>query len=161
MSFLEAISLVTNLLNIKESLGRLAQNPEKKKAEQYVVFLEAKNVLHAPIDYEVRDAVIKSMEAIKEETEKFRLEVSDTVVRKQLLSFIRSMSEELQNIWAYDPTNRNGQSKMFMALVRFRIEASKALAVLCHAYGIDPKSSELKHLILNSALVKPRSTRGA
>lgn len=158
-SFLSLLSLTGDIVSIGDAARRLFQNRERVDVERYLRFLEPKQVLYAQIDQEVKDAVISSIEQIKQETELLRIKIDDPSTRKVMTRLIHLISEELGNLWAYDTTHRNGQMKMFMSLQRIRTELARTLGKLCHVYGISPASTELQRFIVNMATVRPTPAR--
>ena len=155
MSLTTLIALVGDILTVGGALKKFYNNPEKKDVEQYILFLEPRRVLYAQFDQEIKQPVIQSISEIKLETEKLRTKISDSDIRRSLAKLIKVMQNELDNLWAYESTHREGQKKMFMSIQRFRTEIAKNLAILCYSYGIDPKSTELQQLIVNMATVRP------
>jgi len=158
MSFTSLLSLVGDIVTVGGALNKLLNNPEKNDVEKFITFLELKRVLYAQFDQEIKNSVIKSIEEIKHETEILRVNVTDSRVKKSLGKLIKVMSNELDNLRAYDTLHRQGQIKMFMSIQRFRTEVAKNLAILCHAYGVDPKSTELQQFIVNMATVRPTTS---
>ncbi len=155
MSLTTLLSLVGDILTVGGAFKKLANNPERHEVEKYIFFLEQRRGLYAQFDQELKQPVIQSISEIKKETEILRTEISDSEIRKSLAKLIKVMQNELDNLWAYEATHREGQKKMFMSIQRFRTEISKSLAILCYFYGIDPKSTELQQLIVNMATVRP------
>ncbi|HEX7802620.1 MAG TPA: hypothetical protein VF471_07690 [Pseudoxanthomonas sp.] len=158
-SFISLLSLTGDIVSIGDVAMRLFQNQERAEVEKYIRFLEPRKVLYAQIDREIKGAVITSIEQIKDETEQLRKKIDDAATRRAMARLIHVMSDELGNLWAYDTTHHNGQIKMFMSLQRFRIETARALAMLCHVYGIAPASTELQSFIVNMATVRPTLAR--
>lgn len=159
VSFLSLLSLCGDILTIGQASKALARNAERSDVEQFITFLETRKVLYAQIDQESKQPVIKSLEEIKGEAEKLRAKLGDPSPRASVARLIRVMSAELNNLWAYDTSHRNGQMKMFMSLQRFRTEMARTLAQLCYLYGVDPASTELQALIVNMATVRPIQAR--
>jgi len=155
MSLTTLLALVGDILTVGGAFKKLFNNPERHEVEQYILFLEQRRVLYAQFDQELKQPVIKSISEIKIETERLRTKVKDTEIRKSLAKLIKVMQNELDNLWAYEATHREGQKKMFMSIQRFRTEMAKNLAILCYSYGIDPQSTELQQLIVNMATVRP------
>ncbi|MCU7877263.1 MAG: hypothetical protein KZQ84_10770 [Candidatus Thiodiazotropha sp. (ex Lucinoma borealis)] len=155
MSITTLLSLVGDILTVGGAFKKLFNNPERQEIEKYILFLEQRRVLFAQFDQELKQPVIQSISEIKQETEKLRTNVTDNEIRKLLAKLIRVMQNELDNLWAYESTHREGQKKMFMSIQRFRTEMAKSLAILCYSYGIDPRSTELQELIVNMATVRP------
>ena len=158
MSFTTLLALVGDIVAVGGAINKLnkkANNPERDEVEKYIVFLEPRRVLYAQFDQELKHPVIQSISEIKQETESLRTKVSDNEVRKFLGKLIKVMQSELDNLWAYEATHREGQKKMFMAIQRFRTEMALNLAKLCYVYDLDPKSTELQLFIVNMATVRP------
>ncbi len=157
MSLSTLLALVGDIVTVGGTFKKLLKNPEKSYVEKYITLLETRRVLYAQFDEEIKGAVIKSIDNIKQETEILRSNITDTEIRKVLANLIKVMATEVDNLWAYDTLDRRGQYKMFMSIQRFRTVMAKALAILCRTYGIDPKSTELQSFIVNMATVRPDS----
>ena len=78
--FLEIVSGISSATSISgvtlKDLVNSVIGSDNKYIENYVSYLEAKKVLDAPFDKEVKDAVIRSLEEIKQETETLRVNCS-------------------------------------------------------------------------------------
>lgn len=154
--FLDIISFFGSVASIS---GISAKELSQKKTDlveliNYIQYLEAKNVLLAMFDDEVKTAVIKSIEEIKRETENLRIRCKDESVKTILLRLILVMSEELHRLHSIDTSTKHGTHKMFLSLTRFRKEMARTLGFFCRAFDIDPSNSRLKDFILNFS-IKP------
>jgi hypothetical protein len=139
-------------ISIKDLINRKIDVSELKN---YIQYLEAKNVLLAPLDDEVQIAVIRSIEEIKKETENLRIRCKEEPVKTILLNLILVMSVELHKLQNIDASTPSGNYKMFLSLQRLRIEISRSLLHFCCAYDIDPSNTRLKDFILNFS-IRPR-----
>ncbi len=131
---------------------------DKQDIEAFITYLEKKRVLYAEIDREDRDAVITSLQSIKEKVEDLRANSRDRALQKILGKLVTTMSKVLDDIWSCDKFSAQGQMKMYLALQKFRTDMARVLSILCHGYGIPPQNSELQALIVNMATVRPRNT---
>ncbi|WP_417538684.1 hypothetical protein [Marinobacter sp.] len=145
-------------VSIRDFFRTSSKAQDKHTVSAYITFLEGKDVLLAPLDDEVQPAVIKSLEKIKDETERVRTNISDEAIKTVLLKVTLTLSEELQKLYRLDTINDQGQYKMYCSLQRIRLDVSKALAMFCAAFGIDPSRSNrrLAEFILNFS-VRPRN----
>lgn len=153
---LSLISLIGSMASIVGVSARdFVNKSDKNDIDTYIFFLEKKRVLYAEIDRENRDAVIKSIEAIKNETERLRAGSRDKALQKLLGNLVKVMGKVLEDLWSFDQSSPRGQMKVFLSLQKFRTEMAKTLAILCEGYGINPSSTELQALIVNMATVRP------
>lgn len=157
MSF-DLISLIGSMASIVGISARdFFNKSDKNDIKTYITFLEKKKVLYAEIDRENRDAVIKSIEAIKYETERLRAGSQDKALHKLLGNLVLVQGKVLEDLWSFDQSTRQGQMKMFLSLQKLRTEMARTLAILCEGYGIHPSSTELQALIVNMATVRPHN----
>lgn len=145
-------------INIRDFFRNSPKAQDKAAIQSYIKFLEGKDVLLAPIDDEVQPAVIKSLEKIKDETERVRASVNDQAIQTVLLQVILTLSKELQSLYRIDADTDQGKYKMYRSLQKVRLDMSKALAMFCAAFGIDPtgNNSRLGEFILNFS-IRPRN----
>ncbi|MEQ6887055.1 hypothetical protein [Salicola sp. Rm-C-2C1-2] len=145
-------------INIRDFFRNSPKAQDKATIQSYIKFLEGKEVLLAPIDDEVQPAVIKSLEKIKDETERVRAGVNDEAIQTVLLQVILTLSKELQSLYRIDADTDQGKYKMYRSLQKIRLDMSKALAMFCAAFGIDPtgNNSRLGEFILNFS-IRPRN----
>lgn len=155
---LDLISLVGSMVSIAGvSVRDIFNKSDKDGVKTYITYLERKRALYAEIDQENRDAVIKSIEEIKQETERLRAGSKDRALHKLLGNLVQVMAKVLDDLWSYDQSTRQGQMKMFLSLQKIRTEMARTLSILCEAYGIRPSSTELHALIVNMATVRPHN----
>ena len=117
------------------------------KIKSYVRWLEGKQVLYAPFEQEVHVAVVKSIEAIKEETEKVRSQVADEVVSLVMLHLVLCMSEQLMVLHDLDQADPKHAQKMYRSIQEVRAKFASALALLCESHKIKLSGSKLAPLI--------------
>lgn len=159
--FIEIVSLIGSVssiagLSLRDFLrGTPLPSSDKIEIENYIRFLEGRNVLLAGMDDEVQIAVIRSLEEIKKETEALRQRCSDERIRSMLLKVLLTLSEELQKMHKVDQATNSGSYKIYLSLQRIRFVIAQSLAFLCAAFKIDPSKSRLKTFILDFA-VRPR-----
>ncbi|MGI2180185.1 hypothetical protein [Shewanella frigidimarina] len=90
MTFLGIIGSIGSLASISgisaKDLLKFVSEQDKKLLIDYFTYLESKRVLVAPFDAEVSQAVIKSLESIKDETEQLRVKLSSKVLTMKCCS---------------------------------------------------------------------------
>src|SRR5690606_338193 len=106
-------------------------------------------VLIAPFNQEVLPAVVKSIEAIKQETEKVRVKLNDEYTSLILLHLILKMSEELMVLHSLNQTDPKHSIKMYKSIQEVRSKFSKALVLFGAAFNIDLSESRLAPIILD------------
>lgn len=145
-------------INIRDFFRNSPKAQDKAAIQSYINFLEGKDVLLAPIDDEFQPAVIKSLEKIKDETERVRASVNDQAIQTVLLQVILTLSKELQSLYRIDANTDQGKYKMYRSLQKVRFDMSKALAMFCAAFSIDPtgNNGRLGEFILNFS-IRPRN----
>ena len=121
----------------------------KSDIESYINFLEGKQVLIAPFNQEVLPSVVKSIEAIKQETEKVRVQLNDEYTSLILLNLVLKMSEELMVLHNLDQTDPKHPMKMYKSIQEVRSNFSKALVLFSAAFNIDLSKSPLSRIILD------------
>lgn len=160
-TFVEIISLVGSAASIAGvSLKDFLRKPflpitDKDEIQNFIRFLEGRNVLFAGIDDEVQTAVIRSLEEIKKEVEELRLRCTDEHVSTVLLNLLLTMSKHLQKLHGIDSSQAKGKYQMYLALQSTRFELARALSLLCTAFKIEPKKPRMQEFVLNFA-VRPR-----
>ncbi|MCX0450337.1 hypothetical protein, partial [Aeromonas veronii] len=82
-----------------KDLIKFVNDPDKNELERYFSFLESRQVLVAPFDQEVTQAVINSLESIKNETEQCRLNLKSEMASHFLLELITLLSRELRVLY--------------------------------------------------------------
>lgn len=160
-SFFEIVSVAASMMTIagitlKDFLPQTqSQGSDKVEIEKYIVFLQSRDVLLAPIDYEVQSAVIRSIEEIKQRTERLREDCTNECVKTILLELLLVMSKQLNKLHKLDATTKEGKYKMYCSLQILRFQFAQTLAFFCTAFGIDPKNTRLEDFILNFS-TRPR-----
>lgn len=145
-------------VSIRDLFRKSSKKADTATIVSLITYMEGKNVLTAPMEQEVQAAVIKSLESIKNEFERSRTTINDEAIKTILLKLILTLSEELNKLYNHDMATSSGQYKMYLSLQRVRFQISRALAMFCTAFGIQPSQSHphLAEFILNFA-VRPRS----
>lgn len=107
--FLEIIGGLANVASISgitaKELIPFISDPDKKLFEKYFSYLEGKKVLTAPFDSEVSQAVIKSLESIKDKTEQLRLDIKSKQAQHLILDLIHTLSQNLMLLYKHHPTH--------------------------------------------------------
>jgi len=159
VAFLEIIGAVGSAASISgfsaKDLIPFVKSSDKKAFNDYFTYLEAKRVLVAPFDAEVTHAVIKSLESIKEETEKLRLKLSAPLAQHFMLDLIHTLSRELMDL--YKRQDSNDEILFYKVLQIIRVKFARVLSILCASYKIDltHNQTELAKLVLEHAY-RPR-----
>lgn len=159
MSFLEIIGGIGSAASISgfslKDLVPFVNDPDKRELERYFSFLEQRMVLVAPFDQEVTQAVIKSLESIKEETEQCRLKLKSEMARYLLLFLVTALSKELMVLYKYQ-RNSNGFF-FYKTLQAVRVKFARVLCLLCAAHKVDlsVKQTALAKMVLEHAY-RPR-----
>ena len=145
-------------VSIRDFFRNTNKSQDKQAVASYITYLGGKQVLFAPLDDEVQPAVIKSLEKIKDQTEQVRATIVDQAIQTVLLQVTLTLSKELQNLYRLDVTTDKGKYRMYLSLQRVRLDISKALAMLCVAFGIDPSlnNERFAEFILNFS-IRPRN----
>ncbi|HFM5383179.1 TPA: hypothetical protein ACG65T_005018, partial [Escherichia coli] len=103
--FLEIIGGLANVASISgitaKELIPFISDPDKKLFEKYFSYLEGKKVLTAPFDSEVSQAVIKSLESIKDKTEQLRLDIKSKQAQHLILDLIHTLSQNLMLLYKH------------------------------------------------------------
>ncbi|MBU3823449.1 MAG: hypothetical protein H9917_01315 [Candidatus Oceanisphaera merdipullorum] len=149
-----AIAVTISGVTLKDLISKSKANKADIKA--YIKFLEVKQVLNAPFEQEVLPAVIKSIEEIKQETEKLRVNINDDHASLILLHLVLKMSEELMVLHNLDYNDPKHNIKMYKSIQEVRSKFSKALVLLSAAFDIDLTKSNLLPIVLDMNF-KPRS----
>ncbi|WNJ95572.1 hypothetical protein RND59_00160 [Vibrio ruber] len=155
MAFLEIIGAVGSAVSISgfsaKDLIPFVTHSDKKEFNDYFIYLEAKRVLVAPFDAEATHAVIKSLETIKEETEKLRLKLSAPLAQHFTLDLIHTLSRELMDL--YKRQGSNDEILFYKVLQIVRVKFARVLSILCASYKIDltHNQTELAKLVLEHA----------
>lgn len=155
------VSMATSISGwtLRDFLNRGDPDPsDKKEIERYLTFLEGRQVLFAEFHDEHLDAVIKSLQSIKDQTEQLRMACNESGVKDVLLTILQTLSVSLKEMHSIDPSDSRGNFKFFVALQRTRFDLARSLAMLCAWYQIEPKNSDLRKLVLDFS-VKPRSKK--
>ena len=109
MTFLEIIGGIGSGASISgfslKDLIAYVNGPDKNELETYFTFLEGRRVLVTPFDQEVTQAVIKSLESTKDETERCRLRLKSEMTRYFLLELITTLSKQLMILYKYQGSN--------------------------------------------------------
>jgi hypothetical protein len=137
-------------VTVKDLIEHLSDT-DKNLITDYFAFLEGRMVLVAPFNNEVTIAVIKSLEEIKAETDKVRLNLKSEFAQHVFLTLIVTLSKQLMELHRY-----NGKSNdvlFYKTLQIVRSKFARGLALLCNAYKIDlsAKQTELAQMVLNHA----------
>ncbi|HGE8495580.1 TPA: hypothetical protein ACKPX5_001628 [Serratia marcescens] len=155
MMFLDIISGVGVVASISgvsaKDLIPFISDPDKKSLKSYFTYLEAKNVLVAPFDLEVSQAVIKSLEEIKHNTEELRLKIKSKQTQHLILNLVHTLSESLMSLYKHQ--NSGNVVFFYKALQVVRVKFAKVLAMLCLTYKIDLSNQQthLARLVLEHA----------
>lgn len=149
-----ATAVTISGVTLKELVFKSKTN--KSDIEHYIKFLEGKQVLTAPFNQENLPAVVKSIEAIKQETEKVRIQLNDEYTSLILLHLVLKMSEELMVLHNLDQTDPKHSMKMYKSIQEVRSKFSKALVLFSAAFNIDLTASRLSSIILDMNF-KPKS----
>ncbi len=155
MPFLEIIGVVSGTLSIAgvsvKDLVKHVSNSDKKLLEKYFEYLENKQVLVASFDKEISQAVIKSLESIKDETEKLRINLSSDFSKHILLDVIHKLSTELMALYKYQGSDT--EVLFYKVLQTVRIKFARSLSLLCASYKIDLslRQTALANLVLQHA----------
>jgi hypothetical protein len=159
LAFLEIIGGISSVASISgfslEDLLPLVTDPDKKELEKYFSFLENRQVLVAPFDQEVTSAVIRSLESIKDETEKCRINLKSEMARHFLLELITTLSKELMLLHKFQ--NSSNDFLFYKTLQVVRIKFARVLCMLCAAHKVDLsiKQTALAQMVLEHAY-RPR-----
>lgn len=159
--FVDVISVVAGLtslagVSLKDLRPRpKITSPDAIEIKKFIEFLQSRDVLLAPIDDEVQPAVIRSIEEIKQRTERLSEDCIDEGVKTILLKLRLTMSEELRELHKSDAATSQGKYKMYVSLQTLRLQFARALSLFCSAFDIDPKDTRLEQFILNFS-VRPR-----
>lgn len=153
--FLEIIGGIGSLASITgvtaKDLIRFISDTDKKQFENYFLYLENKRVLVAPFDSEVPQAVIKSLESIKDETEQLRLNIKSKQAQHLILDLIYTLSQNLMLLYKHQDS-KDGVF-FYKALQKTRVRFAKVLSLLCFTYRIDLSNQQtyLARLVLEHA----------
>jgi hypothetical protein len=156
--FLDVVTLVASAASIagvslRDFLNKLPLPAgDRQQIEQFLRFLEGREVLFAGMDDEVQTAVIRSLEEIKREAEALRLRCNDEHVHTILLNLLLTLSKKLQKLHGIDSTTAQGNYKMYLALQSVRFELARSLALLCAAFHIEPSNPRMRKFVLNFAV---------
>jgi len=159
MTFLEIIGGISSTASISgfsiKDLISLVYSSDKKIFNEYFTFLENRQVLVAPFDQEVTQAVISSLESIKVETEKYRLMLQSELSQHFMLDLIHTLSRELMVLHKYQTTSNEYLFYRTLQIVRVRF--ARILCMLCASYKIDLsiKQTALSKMVLEHAY-RPR-----
>lgn len=159
MTFLEIIGGVGSGASISgfslKDLIAYVNGPDKNELETYFTFLEGRHVLVAPFDQEVTQAVIKSLESIKDETERCRLRLTSEMARYFLLELITTLSKQLMILYKYQGSNSG--FLFYKTLQVVRVKFARVLCMLCVAHKVDlsMKQTKLAKMVLEHAY-RPR-----
>lgn len=155
MEFLKIVGFIGSMASISgvslKNLIPFVSDPDKKLLNEYFNFLEGKQVLVTPFDNEVPQAVIKSLESIKECTEQLRVKVNCEYVKHLLLDLVHTLSKELMGLHKYEDSNN--EVFFFKVLQIIRVKFARASSLLCAAYEIDLslRHSNFASLVLEHA----------
>ncbi|TNI88986.1 hypothetical protein [Aeromonas sobria] len=159
MTFLEIIGGIGSGASISgfslKDLIAYVNGPDKNALETYFTFLEGRRVLVAPFDQEVTQAVIKSLESIKDETERCRLRLKSEMARYFLLELITTLSKQLMILYKYQGSNND--FLFYKTLQVVRVKFARVLCMLCAAHKVDlsMNQTELAKMVLEHAY-RPR-----
>jgi len=151
------VSIVANAWKGASALhGRFINPPVKADFEKYLSALEHRRVLYAGWEYENTHAVLASLSEILDRTRDFRAAHNKNAdVRRLCGSLITALQKCSDTIRGCDMHTRQGEFMAYRALLKFRGEMAKTLAVLCGLLNVDPRSTDLEQFIMNMALVRP------
>lgn len=152
------VAITLSGVTIKDLVKSSVKAQDKQEIGSFITFLEGRKILLAPMDDENIHAVIHSLEEIKIKTEELRSKCNDESIRTVLLRLVLTLSEELHKLHTLDYSTSKGKYNMYRSLQKIRLEFSKALAMFCAAFKIDPSQSHqrLSEFILNFA-IRPRN----
>ncbi|WP_272662329.1 hypothetical protein [Providencia sp. PROV111] len=157
MAFLEVIGTIGGVLSIAgvsaKDLIPFIKDPDRKLFNNYFTFLEGKRVLVAPFDEEVTDAVIKSLESIKVETENLRTNINSEQAKHLVLDLVHTLSKELISLYRDRDQNSKNEVLFYKSLQKIRVKFARVLSILCSTYQIDlsKKQTDLSRLVLEHA----------
>ena len=155
--FLDIVTLVASAASLSGvSLRDLVPkgatlSGDRQEIQNFMLFLEGRNVLFAGMEDEVRDAVITSLEEIKREAESLRIRCSDEHVQTLLLSLLLVMSKNLQKLHGTAGVAPREIYQMYLTLQSTRFELARTLALLCAGLNIEPRSERMKKFVLDFA----------
>lgn len=159
MTFLEIIGGISSAASISgfslKDLIKFVNDPDKNELERYFSFLESRQVLVAPFDQEVTQAVINSLESIKNETEQCRLNLKSEMASHFLLELITLLSRELRVL--YNLKSSSNDILFYKTLQIIRVKFARVLCFLCASHKIDlsAKQTALARMVLEHAY-RPR-----
>jgi hypothetical protein len=159
LTFLEIIGGIGSAASISgfslKDLVPFVNDPDKRELERYFSFLEQRMVLVAPFDQEVTQAVIKSLESIKDETEQCRLNLKSEMARHFLLELVTTLSKELMVLYKYQ--GNSNDFLFYKTLQVVRVKFARVLCLLCAAHKVDlsVKQTALARMVLEHAY-RPR-----
>ncbi|HHX8443416.1 TPA: hypothetical protein ACVO0G_004849 [Vibrio diabolicus] len=156
MGILESFGLAVTISGISaKDVASKFSNQDKARVEQYFKYLVAKQVLVAPFDDEVNIAVIKSLESIKLETEKMRIDIQNEFAQHLFLDLVHTLSKELMQLYKRDASNNDVLFYKSLQVIRYKF--ARVLSVLCLSFKIDLSANQapLAKLVLEHAY-RPR-----
>ncbi|EOG7787767.1 hypothetical protein ACSW0U_001069 [Vibrio fluvialis] len=159
MTFLDIIGGIGSTASISgfslKDLLPFVNDPDKRELERYFSFLEQRKVLVTPFDQEVTQAVIKSLESIKDKTEQCRLNLKSEMARHFLLELVTTLSKELMVLYKFQ--GASNQFLFYKTLQVVRVKFARILCMLCAAHKVDlsTKQTALARLVLEHAY-RPR-----
>lgn len=155
MTFLEIIGGIGSVASISglsaKDLIPFVSDPDKKMLNDYFTLLEGKRVLVTPFDAEVSQAVIKSLESIKDDTEQLRVNLNSKYAQHLVLDLVHTLSRELMSLYKYQGSNN--EVLFYKVLQIVRVKFARVLSILCATYKIDLslQQSDLAKLVLEHA----------
>tara|TARA_R110002167_G_scaffold48518_1_gene143003 strand:- start:2329 stop:2808 length:480 start_codon:yes stop_codon:yes gene_type:complete len=155
VTFLEIIGGIGSVASISglsaKDLIPFVSDPDKKMLNDYFTLLEGKRVLVTPFDAEVSQAVIKSLESIKDDTEQLRVNLNSKYAQHLVLDLVHTLSRELMSLYKYQGSNN--EVLFYKVLQIVRVKFARVLSILCATYKIDLslQQSDLAKLVLEHA----------
>ncbi|HAU4908979.1 TPA: hypothetical protein F3P23_19650 [Aeromonas hydrophila] len=155
MTFLEMIGSIGSVASISglsaKDLITFVSDSDKKLLNDYFTLLEGKRVLVTPFDAEVSQAVIKSLESIKDDTEKLRVNLNSKYAQYLVLDLVHTLSKE--SIFLYKYQDSNNEVLFHQVLQIVRVKFARVLSILCATYKTDLslQQSDLAKLVLEHA----------
>lgn len=153
--FLEIIGGLASVASISgitaKELIPFISDLDKKLFEKYFSYLEGKKVLTAPFDSEVSQAVIKSLESIKDKTEQLRLDIKSKQAQHLILDLIHTLSQNLMLLYKHQ--NSTDEVLFYKSLQKVRVKFARVLSLLCFTYEVDlsNQQTDLARLVLEHA----------
>ena len=129
----------------------------RRDVRSYMSDLESRRVLYDQWQYEDIYAVAHSLEEILQLTRDLRSKHhTNRTISQLLMKLIRVIQNQLPIIRGANISVPEGSMLAYRALVAVRIEAARALALLCGLLSIMPPPS-MERFVMEMAVVRPRA----